>query len=356
MGKRIIRIIGYFILFTVNAGLLWFFHNFLNFVIMAVMVFLPIISIVATKQVADRLKADWRGPYETMKKGEEFFVHLVLTNPTWIGIMNCRLNLQVSNLFYGTGRIHDLRVPLRAGKGQTITYPVTVSQCGLIEFRIQSIILEDFLGVMAFRREVPSVYLASVLPRTDAGMETDLNGFTEGMEEVEESTRKGTDFSEVQDVREYQPGDKMQNIHWKLSVKKDILMVKERVSMSSRQLFLLLELHDNENGLMEEVLECTYGIAKLMLQYQLPLSLVWWSTRTQELVTWKVDYAEQLAEGYRMIYYEELYPQQILGKEMYQTIRGSEAQFLWVGNRNFGTGDPIMEYGKSAGVFYGILS
>ena len=29
----------------------------------------------------------------------------------------------------------------------------------------------------------------------------------------------------------------------------DILMVKERVSMSSKQLFLLIELHDNGNGL-----------------------------------------------------------------------------------------------------------
>lgn len=356
MVKRIIRIIGYLILFSVNAGLLWFFHNFLNFAIMALMVFLPIISIIATKQAADRLTADWEGPYESMNKGEEFFVRLVLTNPTWIGIMNCRLNLQVSNLFYGTERIHELRVPLRARKGQTVTYPITVSRCGLVEFRIQSIVLEDFLGVMAFHRDALSVYQVSVLPRADVKVETSLDGYTEGMEEVEESTRKGSDFSEVQDVREYQPGDKMQNIHWKLSVKKDVLMVKERVSMSSRQLFLLLELHDNENGLMEEVLECTYGIAKLMLQYQIPFSLVWWSVRTRELITWKIDYDEQLEEGFHMLYYENLYPEQTLGKEMYQTIHGSEAQFLWVGNRNFGTGDSMMDYGKGAGVFYGILS
>lgn len=356
MIKRILRIIGYFILFAVNAGLLWFFHSFLNLTIMAVMVFLPVLSILGTKWVSDHLEIQWEGPYESMNKGEEFLVHCRIQNPTWLGIMSGNLKMEVSNLFYGTSREHELRVPIRAQKGQTITYPVVVSQCGMVEFRIQSVILEDFLGFTAFRREFPTPYTAVILPNKEAEVETDMNGYTLGMEEVEESTKKGSDFSEVQDVREYQPGDKMQNIHWKLSVKKDILMVKERVSMSSRQLFLVLELHDNEEGLLEEILDCTYGIALLMLKNQLPLSLVWWSVTQQELVTWKVDYEEQLEEGFRMIYYEQLYSEQTLGKEMFQMLRGSDSQFLWVGNRNFGIGDSLMEYGTGAGVFYGILS
>ena len=41
-----------------------------------------------------------------------------------------------------------------------------------------------------------------------------------------ESKKKGYDFSEVTGIREYIPGDKLQNIHWKLSAKKDILMVR----------------------------------------------------------------------------------------------------------------------------------
>lgn len=356
MIKRIVRIIGYIILFAVNVWLLWFFHSFLNLVILAVMVFFPVLSILGTKWVSDHLDAEWEGPYDNMNKDEEFLVHLNLHNPIWLGIMNATLNVKVSNLFYGTDREHEMRIPIRAKKGQMITYPVTVSQCGMIEFRLQSVVLEDFLGVAAFRREGFTPYVAVVLPNREAEVESELDGYTLGMEEVEESTRKGSDFSEVQDVREYQPGDKMQNIHWKLSVKKDILMVKERVSMSSRQLFLVLELHNNEEGLLEEILDCTYGIALLMLKNQLPLSLVWWSVAMQELVIWKVDYAEQLEEGFRMMYYEQLYDEQTLGKEMFQMLRGSESQFLWVGNRHYGVGDSLMDYGTGAGVFYGVLS
>ena len=46
MVKRIIRIIGYLILFLANLTLLWFFHSFLNLAIMVVMVFLPVVSIL----------------------------------------------------------------------------------------------------------------------------------------------------------------------------------------------------------------------------------------------------------------------------------------------------------------------
>lgn len=353
MGKRIIRIIGYAILIAANIWLLWFFHSFLNFVILAVMVFIPIISILGTKWVADSIQVHWDGPVESMEKGEEFQMRLQIQNTSWFGAMHGKARLTVSNGFYQTEREHELRVPIRAKIGQTVTYPVTVQKCGNVEFRFHELVLEDFLGIMAFKKRFEESYTVVVLPAEQEAPEAALNGYTLGMEEVEENNRKGTDFSEVQDVREYQPGDKMQNIHWKLSVKKDVLMVKERVSMSSRQLFLLLELHENGQGQMEEVLECTYGICLLMLHHQLPVTLIWWSQRTQELVQWKVDYREHLAEGFRMIYYESLYPETTLGRTMAQAILKSGHQFLWVGSKEHGVGDAIAEYGTTVGVYYG---
>lgn len=356
MVKRVIRIIGYLILLLANLWLLWFFHSFLNLAILVVMVFLPVLSILGAGWVASKLTAELEGPYESMEKGEEFQVKLKLHNPAWLGVMGCTVLVQVENAFYGTKRIHELRVPLRARNGQTITYPVTVEKCGRIEFSIQRISLADFLGLTSFHREFPQKYTVSVLPKPTGDLDRGLNGYTEGMTEVEEGTRKGSDFSEVQDIREYQPGDRIQNIHWKLSMKKDVLMVKERVSLSSRQLFLMLELHDNDMGQMEEVLDCTAGITDELLKNRVPFSLVWWSVKTGELISWKVDYREQLEEGFRRIYYEDLYEEQALGREMYRRVYGEEAQFLWIGNRNHGNGEALTEYGRNTGVFYGAVS
>ena len=356
MVRRIFRIIGYSILFAVNGWALWYFHSFLNLSIMVLMVFLPVISIVATKLVADRVTVQWDGPVENMNKNEEYLVRLQLLNPVYIGVMSCKLDICVSNLFYGTAKNHELKAPLRARVGQTITYPVTSTQSGRIEFRVMDVVLEDFFGFTAFRREFKDSYIIYVLPDSGTEVNTDLNAYTEGMEEVEESNRKGSDFSEVQDVREYRPGDRLQNIHWKLSAKKDLLMVKERVSMSSRQLFILMELHDNSEGLMEEILDCVYGMCRFMIRNQIPVSICWWSVTNNDLMVWKVDYEDLLEEGFRMLFYDMMYEEQTLGRDMYLAARGEEAQFLWVGNRNYGAGEPIMECGTQAGVFYGTVS
>lgn len=354
MIKRIIRIILYFILFGINVLVLWYFHSFTNLAILVIMVLFPIVSIIVTRLVAERMSVVFEGPYENMNKGDEFEIRLRLLNPFYIGVMNCYFTMRVSNLFYDTGRQHVLRAPLRARKGQTITYPVTVMQSGRIIFEVLDVTLEDFLGFVAYHRSFDEKYVVYVLPNRESGVLADLNAYTEGMAEVEESTKKGSDFSEVQDVREYQPGDRLQNIHWKLSVKKDILMVKERVSMSSKQLFILMELHDNYDGMLEEVLDCAYGIALLMLQNRIPFSICWWSTEVQELKIWKADYEEALEEGFRMLFYERVYKEQTLGRDMMSTVRGDEQQFLWIGNRDYGIGEALMEHGKYAGVFYGI--
>ena len=74
----------------------------------------------------------------------------------------------------------------------------------------------------------------------------------------------------------------------------------------------------------------------------------------QELMIWKADTTEQLDEGFRMMFYEELYEEHTLGREMLQAVRGNEIQFLWVGDRNSGTGEAFMDFGIQAGVYYGI--
>ena len=61
-----------------------------------------------------------------------------------------------------------------------------------------------------------------------------------GMSESEESQAKGNDFAEITDVREYRPGDRIKDIHWKLSAKKETLMVKERTSVAQSQVYWCL--------------------------------------------------------------------------------------------------------------------
>ena len=56
---------------------------------------------------------------------------------------------------------------------------------------------------------------------------------------------KGDDVSQISQIRNYIPGDKLQNIHWKLSAKNEELQVKEFSKPYSDEVTLLVDLSQN---------------------------------------------------------------------------------------------------------------
>jgi hypothetical protein len=126
------------------------------------------------------------------------------------------------------------------------------------------------------------------------------------MTESEETLKKGHDFSDVSDVREYIPGDKLMSIHWKLSAKKDTLMVKDRVAMSDQQMVIVTELAGRDEE-VDEILTLTYGIVKAFIAEQVFVRLMWWSEMGYEFHEQQIMNEENLKESFQAIYYEKIY-------------------------------------------------
>lgn len=355
MIKQISRIIIYGLLLLITGFCLWFFHGFFFVYILAVLIILPVFSIFATRHLADKLSLELESPTEYMHRGDSFQVAIQLINPLWYGLLGARLYLIWENTFYGLKGQQQLTVPIRGKRGQRIIWPVSSDKCGKIKCTVDRVELQDLLGIYKVTLPMNRSVEIDIMPKGKAPIESDLYGYQQGMQEVEEGTKKGSDFSEVTDVREYQPGDRLQNIHWKLSVKRDMLMVKERISLSARQLFLFVELHDNAEGLMEEVLDCVYDVAEFLRNQGQPMMLVWWSKGNHDFIALPVDQKEQLFAALERMYYDELYEEVNFGQMMYRQIHGENSQFLWIGNRNGTDDEPLTEYGKQVGVFYGII-
>ena len=83
----------------------------------------------------------------------------------------------------------------------------------------------------------------------------------------------------------------MRDIHWKLSGKKDELMVIERTNHSDIGEILLLELYDiveenvkdeEEKHFLDDVLLTCFRFMRDTINSGIPIELVWWDDRTQE--------------------------------------------------------------------------
>ncbi len=301
-----IRIFGYAFLFGVTMALYDFLHSHFIFMIAVIMAAAPVVSISFALFLRSCLTIQVLAPEAVVERNRLSYVTLVLKNPSVLMSMDVKIHFQVQNLFYDSQNTNVISLPTRMRGESTLMLPIKCTMNGAVRYTVDSIRVLDLLGFVELRKKAEAVAEVNVLPEIrneEAGRLSDLSG---GMTETEESNKQGHDFSDVSDVREYIPGDKLMSIHWKLSAKRDILMVKDRVSMSDQQMVILAELA----GMPEEVddtISLAYGLCHNLIQEKIYIRFLWWSEARYQFVESQLLSTEDLQDAYMRMYYEKLY-------------------------------------------------
>lgn len=105
----------------------------------------------------------------------------------------------------------------------------SVNLCGNYEFELVRIKLYDFSRLFYVTKRVKKYANVEVMPQIDeipVRITDRVRNFF-GDSDIYDDLRPGYDPSELFDVREFQNGDRLQSVHWKLSARTDELMVKE---------------------------------------------------------------------------------------------------------------------------------
>lgn len=275
--KRMKYIIEYLCLFAVNAVMFWFFHGYLNLLIGIGMIVFLIYAFFSIYGIRKSLSLEIDVPAEYIPKNTEFIVKIRLKNKSILPLVKGRIFLQTGNVFAGVPKENVLTVPVKPRGVSEVCYPLTSSYVGNIVIRAEKIILEDLLGFHSVAQPLEASANLYIVPSGGDGKEYVLNDYEKGMDEVEESKLSGSDFSDVSQVREYMPGDAMKNIHWKLSAKRENLMVKERFHMSSRKLLAVLVIDRGDAEKLDETIETLFGFGQFCIANRVPVTLFWWS-------------------------------------------------------------------------------
>lgn len=156
----------------------------------------------------------------TVRRGEDVMLLLSVRHRGWIPIAPVLLELSSASSASREVRLRDL-----PGRQQTLRMPFHASHVGVFSSGIRSCVIEDLLGI--FERKVPlhdALFELIVYPRT---FDTEPLTLAPGDPGSEIMSRATEDLSAPSDVREYQAGDAMKKIHWKLSLRKGELMVRK---------------------------------------------------------------------------------------------------------------------------------
>lgn len=197
-------------------------------ILLVVMLALPVIMFVTTFIAKKHIHAEFALKETVISKNASFPVQLCVTNTSFIPVGKAESRIEYYNIFNNSVSSFDIYMPIQARNTQRMTFQVNSKYCGIIIVKTAYISIFDPLRLFRFRIAKDISAKITVQPDTH-----EIGGIvSESAADYDESTifsenKPGDDPSEVFDLRQYNPGDKLNRVHWKLSSKKDELIVKD---------------------------------------------------------------------------------------------------------------------------------
>ncbi|MBQ9608553.1 MAG: DUF58 domain-containing protein [Lachnospiraceae bacterium] len=310
--NTVIRLIIYGLLIFINGLIYYFLHSHFYFMLMIILVTAPFISIsmavILRKMISVSVEAAGTGMNnEYGRQNEKIYFFIKVNNPSIFISLDSMIEIEVSNTFFDTKGSKLISFPIRMRKGFSIEIPLVPTLPGIVNVKVKKIYIKDLMSFIKLRKKIDESAEAIVMPELITGYVYDRTALEQGSLESEESSKRGSDFSDVQEIREYIPGDKLMSIHWKLSAKRDILMVKDRASMSDKQMVALPELCNIDLNQLAMILSGTYSLVNQIVEDGTTVRLMYWSMNRYEYDSARIDYKSDLDEAFARLFYEKTY-------------------------------------------------
>ncbi|MBR1772267.1 MAG: DUF58 domain-containing protein [Eubacterium sp.] len=300
------RIVAYLVQLTIAIYAYDFLRNHFLMLVLSLLISAPILDIIALVVLYRGVDIKLTAPERDVSRFSVGYLKLEIFNRSLMVSYDLNVKLDAESTFYGDKSGTILSLPCSAKGTYEKQIPIKYSMNGIVRYSISTFTIRDLLGFVSVKKTADAVAEVNVYPERDLAAKFDMTDMSRGMTESEESVKKGHDFSDVSDVREYIPGDKLMSIHWKLSAKRDILMVKDRVSMSDQQMVLLVELSGTDEE-VDDVLTLAYAVVKRLVEEQTYVKLMWWSEGRFEFESREIMSQENLKDAYTDLYYETIY-------------------------------------------------
>ena len=252
--------------------------------------------------------------------GDEITVSFVLKNPAYLPLPDCTFYYTISSPFYPNEKSYEVNCPVYAHDSFAFSIPLTFRRAACYQIRLTQITVWDYLHFFTFHKEVTLQKELFIFPPENDSLQFSSAAFGEGFDEFEENGAKGNISSNVTDIREYIPGDRLQKIHWKLSAKIHKLMVKENEQTSSHQFILLPELYlpDPAQPVLEQILSNTLTMGRSLLADGITFFFRYYSITAQDFMQFCILNEDQLEEAFRSCFYESTYAESDLALTVLQ--------------------------------------
>ena len=216
------------------ASSVWF-----SWYLLVVLLALPVLGLLLSLPAMLTTRAEFSLP-QLVEQGSEALLLMRVTTPKQLPLPDLRLRLRLSH----PGDEKEYRYLSRLLRTEG-SLALPTGHCGVVRLRAEKIRVYDCLGLFTLHRKAQQLPDLIVLPKPHAPEPMpDLEAFSQ----LRLKPKPGGGFSEIHDHRPYRDGDPVRDIHWKLSLKTDTLIVREPLEPAAFRTALLVETASTAEG------------------------------------------------------------------------------------------------------------
>lgn len=329
------RIILYSLISLILIAFGIIFGQYISLLIVFVLIILVPVSVFSFKKSVKHISfgLSSRTAYVEIPNEPEFIIEY--RNSSFFRLLSGDLYFTICNRYYPNDIKECLSIPLIHSSFKA-KIPVTPSDIGLISLRTSHVTVYDYLHFISYNIPFTSEVSVPVLPIVASSRTLPEIVPNDGIEEFEETAPLGMVSTDIKEIREYRPGDRLQRIHWKLSAKLDDLFVKEMANTSALSIVLLPELDkDYLNDTVSTSLSCIKQLTELKERFEICI----FNQASCEFSFMTITGEDETLEALTVLYCQPLYEGRSLALDTYLNSDCKTATIIHIHGKKINIGD-----------------
>ena len=239
----------YLIIFAVSFWIMLMYDGVFMEGLFAAVVFLPIICIIIKYIIIHNIDINWTSDSIKAGQGTTINVMSVLCNHFFLPVSRATITFELEDVL-GNKEEYKIVTNLLPFMNRYCTLELCPNYSGSFLVRLKSVKINDILGLTSAAKKIGSMLTLLVYPKIrDESIPVTVENDAVYKEDSDEFSDliSGNDKSQIFDINQYQVGDSIRDIHWKLSSKTDNLMVKRYSYPIEKQINVFIDYAKPDN-------------------------------------------------------------------------------------------------------------
>lgn len=288
--------VNYFTFLLIVIIGLFFYNSYLMVVILAVTLFLPILSYIAFKINYKKIKIYIDNIPYSVGRNNEIQFDICVDNKSWYPFGNIVAKIDIENGFYKNDKEYQVSLSNSIKKIRQVKWSFESNYAGNISVCVSEIEIQD--AMFLFKKEIKTndEHIVRVFSEGNELKFDNMTFMDMQAGEEEADYVKGTDVTEISNVREYNQGDTLQSIHWKLTARKNEYMVKEYAMPLSSNVRLFVDIYYNKElpEQLDEIIEAFLAVGQSLIKLNKKFDAIWYDKKNTQMCVKQVCTNEDL--------------------------------------------------------------